>query len=141
MNICLVSDSWMVWQFPEGMGFVEGELQVHSSSKCLKMFNENLWIFLHFYLINFFLSYWIFLRFYLFKFFFFLWTAETENSISLFSCWFSIPPLAPSINHFQHGFERTGHWLCSSPFEWGKKKILSFKQKQTFHEPICFANW
>ena len=22
----------------------------------------------------------------------------------------------------------------------GIKKILSFKQKQTFHEPICFAN-
>ena len=122
MNICLVSDSSLVWQFSEGMAFVEVELQVHLSSKCLKMFNERFWIFLHFHLVKFFLSYWIFLCFYLIKIFFPLLTAVTENSTSPFSRWFLIPALAPSINHFQHGLERTGHWLCSSSFEWGNKK-------------------
>ena len=112
----------MVWQFPERMGFVEGELQVHSSSKCLKMFNDSFWIFLHVYLIKFFLSYWIFLCFYLVNFFFPYWQLKPRTAPPCFLADFFIPPLAPSINHFQCAFERTGHWLCSSPFEWGGKK-------------------
>ena len=129
----------MVWQFPECMGFVEGELQVHSSSKCLKMFNESFWIFLHVYLVKFFLSYWIFLCFYLVNFFFPYWQLKLRTAPPCFLADFFIPPLAPSINHFQCGFERTGHWLCSSPFEWGKKKdpFIQTKADLPWTHPFC----